>query len=231
MGIALASNFDVNVSLPLDSRMTVADETARNAIPSGTRYEGMIVYVVGDLTNYQLVGGIADGNWTELSGSGGGGAAIIWEPDVSAPIYNFTKRLPGYNYLPGNAGQKLFASFKVPVFYSAGNVITMRSLYLSADSTTDTVLFQTAATLIRPGTDLVDSVTNVHTSTNAASAQSGPLANKAKVVVNDLTDTAGRINGVDVLPNDLIIIELIRAADTSTFDATFFHRTSEVTFV
>lgn len=63
MGIPLASSFDENAAVPLDSRTVVADDTARNAIPSGKRYEGLIVYVVADLANYQLQGGILDANW------------------------------------------------------------------------------------------------------------------------------------------------------------------------
>ncbi len=71
MGIILASSFDMQAALPLDSRTVVADITARDAILSGRRYEGMIVYVTSQSTNYQLVGGITDSDWSELSGSGG----------------------------------------------------------------------------------------------------------------------------------------------------------------
>jgi hypothetical protein len=73
MGIQLASSFDMNAALPLDSRSTVANITARDAIASGRRYEGLIVYVESEQTNYQLVGGITNTDWTELSGSGTGG--------------------------------------------------------------------------------------------------------------------------------------------------------------
>ena len=74
MGIQLASQFTMNAALPLDDRQTVADITARNAIVSGKRYEGMIVYVAAAETNYQLVGGILDADWAELSGAGGAAA-------------------------------------------------------------------------------------------------------------------------------------------------------------
>lgn len=65
MGIQLASNFDVNAALPLDSRMVVADLTARDAIVSGRRFEGMCVYVVADTKTYQLQGGILNADWAE----------------------------------------------------------------------------------------------------------------------------------------------------------------------
>jgi hypothetical protein len=71
MGIPLSSSFTMNAALPLDDRTQVADVAARNAIPAGKRYQGMIVYVIDEGTNYQLIGGILDANWQELSGSGG----------------------------------------------------------------------------------------------------------------------------------------------------------------
>lgn len=75
MGITLASNFDVNAALPLDSRMVVADITARDAIVAGRRYLGMTVYVVADTITYQLKAGILNADWVEY---GGGGSAITY---------------------------------------------------------------------------------------------------------------------------------------------------------
>lgn len=70
MGIELGSNFDVKTALPLDSRLIVDDLTARDAIDGLIRYEGMIVYVISEATNFQLIGGVDNVNWRELSGSG-----------------------------------------------------------------------------------------------------------------------------------------------------------------
>ncbi|HRQ17697.1 MAG TPA: hypothetical protein PL085_11515 [Agriterribacter sp.] len=60
---------------------TVADITARNNIPSGDRYDGMLVYVTSEQKYYSLKGGILNSNWTEMAGGGstiinGGGALI-----------------------------------------------------------------------------------------------------------------------------------------------------------
>jgi hypothetical protein len=74
MGIPLNSSFTRNSQQPLDDLATVADITARNAIAAGRRYEGMVVYVLSETTNYQLIGGIDNSNWQEFSGSGGGGS-------------------------------------------------------------------------------------------------------------------------------------------------------------
>lgn len=72
MSITLGSNFSIQTTLPLDDRFTVADLTARDAIDSGRRYEGLIVYVLGEATNFQLVGGVTNSDWVELASSGGG---------------------------------------------------------------------------------------------------------------------------------------------------------------
>lgn len=70
MGITLASNFDVNAALPLDSRMVVADLTARDAIVAGRRFQGMCVYVIADTLTYQLKTGILNADWVEYGGAG-----------------------------------------------------------------------------------------------------------------------------------------------------------------
>jgi len=83
-GIPLSTNFTVNTALPIEDRMVAADLTARDAIPTLRRWEGMMVYVVSELKHYVLVGGTANLNWTELSGSGGGGINN-W---VTSVLYN-----------------------------------------------------------------------------------------------------------------------------------------------
>lgn len=71
-GIPLSTNFTVNTGLPIDDRMTVADLAARDALPALVRWEGMLVYVELEGKHFTLVGGISNGEWTELSGSGSG---------------------------------------------------------------------------------------------------------------------------------------------------------------
>jgi CBS domain-containing protein len=97
MGIALGSNFDFQAALPLDSRTVVADITARDAIASGVRYEGLIVYVedVSEQTNYQLVGGITNGDWVELAG--GGGSTTI-PPSVAVSALDIDWSLGNFFY-------------------------------------------------------------------------------------------------------------------------------------
>lgn len=75
-GIPLGSSFDFTSALPLDSRAQVADETARDAIPSGVRWIGMQVHCVAEEKTYALVGGITNGDWQEAGGGGGGIAGV-----------------------------------------------------------------------------------------------------------------------------------------------------------
>lgn len=75
MAITLASNFDINAALPIDSRFTVADNTARDAIAAGVRYEGLTVHVLATSLNWQLQGGITNGDWTDISATGTGGSS------------------------------------------------------------------------------------------------------------------------------------------------------------
>ena len=66
-GIPLALNFSPVINQPLDNRSVVDTLPARNAIPPVSRYEGMKVFVEDTGINYQLIGGILDGNWVNLN--------------------------------------------------------------------------------------------------------------------------------------------------------------------
>ena len=71
MGIEVASSFTRKAAVPLDDAFAVNDLTARDAIISGVRFEGMLCYVKSDQTMYQLKGGITNSHWAEAGGSAG----------------------------------------------------------------------------------------------------------------------------------------------------------------
>jgi hypothetical protein len=50
------------------------NEAERDAITSARRVAGMTCYVIGDLKTYRLIGGIANGNWVEVTGESTAGA-------------------------------------------------------------------------------------------------------------------------------------------------------------
>lgn len=68
------ANFTRGAAVPLDDSFVAANTTVRDAIGSGIRYEGMLVYVIADQKMYQLQGGILNANWTL---AGGGAAPVV----------------------------------------------------------------------------------------------------------------------------------------------------------
>lgn len=76
-GIVLTSGFDRNVPVPLDLSFVAADNTARDAIASGIRYEGMLVYVTSTKKMWQLQGGITNSDWKEAGGGSGSGVVTV----------------------------------------------------------------------------------------------------------------------------------------------------------
>lgn len=66
-GIPMSSNFTLNSGLPLDSRVVVADVTARDAIPAIQRFDGLSVYLVSTNATWQLQGGVTNGDWVNVT--------------------------------------------------------------------------------------------------------------------------------------------------------------------
>jgi hypothetical protein len=83
-GIPLSSQFNPSMQLPLDQRTVAADLTERDAITAIKRYEGLIVYVESEASNYQLQGGITNSDWVEIAGGGGGAAPDIENEGLAA---------------------------------------------------------------------------------------------------------------------------------------------------
>lgn len=70
--IPISSNFLLSSALPLDARTVVTDFTARNAIPTIERYDGLEVYLTTNQQTWQLQGGITNSNWVLITVGGGG---------------------------------------------------------------------------------------------------------------------------------------------------------------
>ena len=230
-GIPLGSGFGRTSAQPLDLFSQVEDLSARDAIPSGVRYLGMVVFVVSELMEYTLKTGLTDGDWEEAGGGGGvGGMIPHYVADVDAPLFMIRNGAECWQF-DAAQGQKLFVNFKVPNGYRGAKQVFMRSQFESEDTSATNVLFKTTVTLIRPLTDLITSTTNQHVSTNTAKVQGPTIAGKVQVVVNDLTTFHGQINSEPLIPGDFIKMVIERdAADTSTLPVFFYPKTSEITF-
>lgn len=87
MSIPLSSNFELNAQLPLDDRTIVMDTTARDAIPTIQRFEGLVVYSIADIASYQLQGGITNGDWAPF-GAGSGSWSLLGNAGTD-PTINF----------------------------------------------------------------------------------------------------------------------------------------------
>lgn len=179
---------------------------------------------IGQLPTANGTGGITWG-----SGGGGGGGSLEWIEDASnAPTPTPINGFRAYNFQSG-LGQVLYAAITVPTSYQAGNPIKIKQPFLSADSS-GTALLQTVATLIRPGTDAISSTTNQRTSTNTAITLGAGTVNIPQSVTYDLTDSAGKINGVSVGAGHMILVKLTRGSDTGASDLSAFVYCSEETF-
>lgn len=160
------------------------------------------------------------------TGGGGGGGALYWVEDADSPTPVIENHNQVYKFEAGGS-QKLYALIKVPASYSPGNQISLVTCFHSPDGSGN-VLMRSIATLIRSTTDSMNSTTNQRTSTNAAVTMTG-LADKPVPLNLDLTSNIGQINGVDVNPEDLILVQLYRDTDTATSDVRMPVYAAEVT--
>ena len=210
------------------SAAVLFSNTDYTTIPSGTTAQrpgspaaGMIRFNT-DLASFEQYNGTA---WT--TAGGGGGVAVTWQEDAVSPITTIQNNMRTWAFSNGE-GQSLYALVKVPVSYTAGQQISLRSVFYSADSSGN-VYFKTTATLIRVGTDAITSTTNQRTSSQGAVTLGAGTVNKPQAVTCDLTSTSGQINSVSVAAGDLLLVKLYRdSSDTATGDAYLFPELSEV---
>lgn len=216
-GIEIPNNFDLNSPLPLDARTVAADITARNAIPSVARHEGLIVYVIEEATNFQLIGGIANENWQEFSGGGGGiGSTLTWKSvPGEEPILVEDQFYRAYEFAQ-TYGQKLCATFSVPDSYKVGTKITVKvpvfvySDIYDEDFTFKLMSFCNQFSVLGGGSP--------HEST--AVQLPDPVTNMGEVywLTLDVTDDDGEINSNPVLPGHIVKMVLERSSAVVTLE-------------
>ena len=91
MSIQISTNFDLNAQLPLDNRVVKSTLVERDAIIDIDRYEGLSVYVVETGLNYQLVGGVLDANWVDITTESVPADNILdWNGTAYAPYLSHT---------------------------------------------------------------------------------------------------------------------------------------------
>jgi hypothetical protein len=147
----------------------------------------------------------------------GGGSALIWSlPDTNAPTPNNLNGvdLLDFDYL---STQEVYALFKVPSSYAAGNQIKLSGGKFAVSVTSNKVFFKTQSSLIKSGATVLDTYTNQRTSTNAEVTADSVASRITEIGDLDLTSTSGQINSVAVAADDLILIRLYR--DTASESA------------
>lgn len=161
--------------------------------------------------------------------SGGGGGSFVWglDSDANAAVEDLEFSQKIFRFASGLA-QTVYGVVKVPTSYKAGKPIKIK-IDLYSPGTSNTILLQAVASLIRKGTDAAGSTTNQRTTTNTAITLGAP-ANRLNEAVLDISDSTGKINGVSVSPGDEIEVKLSRGTDTDTNDIRLRAYGAEETF-
>lgn len=147
----------------------------------------------------------------------GGGSSLIWGiPDSNAPTEENLNgvELLDFDYL---STQEVYALFKVPESYSAGNQIKLVGGLFATTATSNKVFFKTQASLIEPASTVLDTYANQRTSTNLEVTANAIASTVTAIGDLDLTSSTGTINSVAVAAGDLILIRLYR--DTASESA------------
>jgi len=223
--IQLVTGDDATAEGTLSTNINQLSSRIENYTDAGkpaTGNAGRIIYI----TDLQSFLGDNGSQYVPLGGGGGSGS-LQWIEDAQAPLPTTENNSQVYLYENGLT-QYLYVDVKVPDSYLSGRQINLKLTYYTPD-TSNTVQFKTTSTLIIPGTDAIDSVTNQRLSINSPVSLSG-AANLLRVVSLDLTSTTGTINSVAVSPGDLIKVRLTRASDSATSEVRALVSSAEVEF-
>jgi len=154
-------------------------------------------------------------NWQAVSGMG-----AVQNFEFDELVYLFSQA----------QNQSLTLWVKVPTSYTIGRQINLK-LGQYSPGTSNNFKLQTVATVIRKGTDAINSVVNQRTSTAGDTSLS--TAFLYQEIVYDLTDVAGKVNGVVVNPEDILKVLLTRVSPTGTEDSNdcrMIPSSTEITF-
>lgn len=89
MAETLGYQFDRVFGAPIEKYRQVATITARDAIPTGKRWNGMLCYVVSENTDYQLQGGTTNLYWQEVGSGAGFDLSTDTTDDITEGVINF----------------------------------------------------------------------------------------------------------------------------------------------
>ena len=70
MAIQVISGFDVSAAVPADTKNVIALSSSISSISASWRYDGLKVYAQDTDDEWQLIGGVANSNWTRVTDNG-----------------------------------------------------------------------------------------------------------------------------------------------------------------
>lgn len=170
------------------------------------------VYALGDVL-YQKKN---DGTIVPVgSGTGGGGGGANWQPvEGSAPFSAIEYNEKVLLFSTGE-DQRAVLFVKVPTGYLAGRQIKMNIGFFSP-SAANNLKLQCTSTLVRKGTDAIDSAANTKVTDTGNIVNA--VAKQYKEANFDLTDGTGKVNGFAVSPGDILKLEITRIAPSIGVD-------------
>lgn len=183
MAILVGSNFSVSTNLHIDDRAIMATLDARNKIPAGRRYLGMQVFVEENSTNYQLLGGIENGNWVKMSDADGSYTHPTGDGNLHVPATGTTNE--GKVLMAGaTAGSLTWAALPTASTNKAGIVSLTSALDLDDETVAATAK---AVKLIK---DAVDTKLAASEVTDVATANKVLKLNSDAKLVADVVGNA-----------------------------------------
>lgn len=156
MAIVITDGFQINTTKPVDNRLTVADITARNAIGSGVRYQGLQCFVVSDTKTYVLKTGITNGDWVELG--------ALATSNLSVDTFNGTGAQTVYTLIsdPGSKNNTLVTVDGVVQLKASYTITAATTLTFSTAPPTGTGNIEVAyGSALNAGTPADGSVTTI----------------------------------------------------------------------
>lgn len=144
------------------------------------------------------------------AGSGGGGSSLVWEKagDLSPTTeYIDGFHLENFSY---EDEQEIYCFITVPSGYRAGKPIKLLNGALFIDNNTGNVSLKSDTALLKVGTTILGTYSDIHTSTNAEITVPATVNTLAAIGDVDLTDGVGEINGEAVSAGDMLRVRLYR---------------------
>lgn len=174
--------------------------------------------------------GLGQTSWQTPSAGGGGGASLVWVLKINAPIEEDSDGIELLDF-DNTSEQEIFAHITVPDTYSAGDQIVLNGGKTATSVTSGNVLYRGTTTLVEPGTTVLGSLTNTHSSTNTELTVPGVASQVQNIGDVDLTTGAGLINAVAVAAGDLLLVKLVRLTSGETVSAAADARLLRFSFI